>query len=257
MRQLQHAIPTRHRHVVEVRLVDHHRSVERPRDEHRVHRRAGTGGAVEELLRGFPRGGGRVGFVATAEPLDHDRETADLRELDQVVLVSGVEPADRALREKRDRPRARAPGLVREREEFLATGDARRHGTVVEVEVRRCRRRRHARRARAHCLRDERAHLLDLVGRRGALRRVGAHYPPAEVRVTHVAREVHAEASRAAREEFGKRHELVPGDRAQRDRMHVLDPSEDAREELTVFRLARRDREPAVPGDDRGDAVEA
>ncbi len=255
--QLQHPVPARHREVVEVRLVDHDRAVERPRDQHGVDGRAGFGGAVEERARRLPGRGRRVGLVATAEALDDDRQPAHRAEPDEVVLVLGVDAADRARGQVRDRARAAPPGLFGQRRELVAARQARRHRAVGEIEVGRGGRRRHAGRAGRHGLGEHRPHGADLVVVCRARGRVGAHDPAAQVRVADVAREVDAQPSPTRLQELRERHAVVPRDGAERDRVHVLDPGEDPGQELAVVGLARCDGEPAVPGDDGRDAVEA
>src|SRR5262249_20379072 len=61
-------------------------------------RRAAPRRLVEDRLRATPARTRNVPLVAPAEPLDHDREAALHAELDQQLLVGGVEAPDDALR---------------------------------------------------------------------------------------------------------------------------------------------------------------
>ncbi len=118
-------------------------------------------------------------------------------------------------------------------------------------------RRGEARRARVHGVGDDRGHCVDLVvGRFPLLARV-AHDVAAHRAVADVERGVDADATVERAQVLGERLEAVERDAGERGRIHSLDASEQLDQPVAVARPQRRDGEPAVAGDDRGDAVEA
>src|SRR5262245_4327156 len=91
---------------------------------------------LEELLRALPAGARDVDLVASAEALDHDRQPACLPELDEQLLVLGIESSDHALREVGDRATAGQACLVHELAQLLARGEAARDRASVPVHLR-------------------------------------------------------------------------------------------------------------------------
>jgi hypothetical protein len=75
--------------------------------------------------------------------------------------------------------------------------------------------------------------------------------------MTYIAGEIHPEPAGAGREELLKSLELVPAHPGKRLNRHVLDPREDALEEIDVGLSARRDRETTIARQDRRHTMEA
>ena len=179
-------------------------------------------------------------------------------EADQVVLVGLVQAADRALRQVGDGAAVAARHLD-QGEQLGLVAEAGGDGTAVEIGVGRSGRRRQAGGAGGHGLGQH--------GRPSAPSRPAVaarsdggfpHHPAAQVGVAHVAGHVDAETARAALEELGEGDELVPGDRrAGRSGSMFSTRAKMPQRNSRSSGLHGGDREAAVAGHDRGDAVEA
>ena len=141
-------------------------------------------------------------------------------------------------------------------EELLLVGDPTRRGRAIAEEVRRRERRRPADGTRVHRRAHERGHGGALFGRRGAFDRGRPHHAVADGGVTDEGGHVRPDAAPLERGEVATEVLPCPLDAgAQRLERHTLDEEQQLHQRFTVRRTARRDREAAVPHDDRGDAV--
>ncbi len=205
-----------------------------------------------------PRGRRRVDLVAPAQALDHDRCTGAATDLDQVVLVGVVEPADRAERQERHRCRGRS-GRARRR--GPAPRRVRRAATApAESSRSRCverGRRRQPGGTGLHRLGEHPAHLVDL-GRCGRPCRCRRRPSPSGAGWSG------RRSSRSSRRDSRRgwrgtprTSRTGPGDGRHGDRVRVLDPGEDPWMNSRSSRLDRRDGEPAVATEHGRDPVEA
>ena len=224
------------------------------RREHRVDRRARRRRAsrANSRLRDQPSGawGSGVSVLRCTGRPDAARHGADQRAV--VVVVAGEERAGDEL----DRAAAELGEHAGERDQLVGRGVVRRHAAPVVRDVQLELRRREADRALAQRGADELLHRRDLVGGRGALRRVVAHHVAAHRAVPDVRADVHAERGRRARR--GSRRSVPPAKST---------PAASASADMPSTRLsissshatssgsARREREAAVAGEQRGDAV--
>ncbi len=152
-------------------------------------------------------------------------------------------------------PRPNSPSTDGERDELVGRGVVRRHAAAVVRDVQLELRRREADRAVGQRGADEHLHRRDLVGRRRALRRVVAHDEAADRAVAHVGADVHADAALEPVEEGAEATAPVGDALGERVGRHALDPAEHLQQPRDVLGLRRREGEPAVAGEERGDAV--
>ena len=154
---------------------------------------------------------------------------------------------------------ARVAQRLEQRHQLGQPGDAGRHRPPLIAVVRRRRRRRESGCAGRQRVGDHLLHGVDLVLGGVALVAVGAHDEQAHRGVADVARVVQERAARFDRVEVLREGlEVVPRNAGeQRVGRHVLDVLQRPHEQLAVFGPHRRDREPAVAGDDARDAVPA
>ena len=176
-------------------------------------------------------------------------------QLDEALAVARVVTLHRRLGEERDAAGAAFARRLGQRQHLVEGGAPRRHRAAELVRVRGRLRRRETRRAGRHRLADEPAHVLDLLGRGGALRSRVAHDEAAERRVADVDRGVDPEPAVEDVEEGGKALPVPRQPAAQHRRRHPLDLGEQRRHPLAVLGAAGRDRVAAVPGHHGGDAV--
>ena len=138
----------------------------------------------------------------------------------------------------------------------MDVGEARRHRPPAVALVRLRGRRREARRARGHRLPHDVGHRRELVVGGVALVAVVAHHEEPDRGVADVRGEVEdAAVALDGVEVLGEGLEVPRDPGLQRGQAHVLDVVQRARDELAVLGPARRDREPAVAGDDARDAM--
>ena len=147
-------------------------------------------------------------------------------------------------------------GLARgaeQRVDLVARGETARDRLAVDATVGEREAGRESGRARSERFANEPTHLLDLVGRRGALVRRVAHDEEPQGGMTDVGGEIEARAAAADRVEiFGEGLEIPDDARGQGRGVHVLDVLERVHDHVVMLRPGGRDREAAVARDHRG-----
>ena len=146
---------------------------------------------------------------------------------------------------------------TRQREQLLGRRAARRHRVPVAVVVCVRLRAREAEGTRVECVVEHGGHVLDLGFGRGPFGCALAHRDPAQRAVPGEEAGVHRHAARLDLGEVVAEAGPVPRDaRLERRERDALDPGHEPGEVLGVLLARGRQRETAVPADDRGHSVE-
>ncbi len=143
-----------------------------------------------------------------------------------------------------------------QREQLVHRRVTRRHGLALVVVVRRRPRRREPHATRGEPLSEQALHLVLLAGRRMPARRILAHHDPPDRRVSDEEPRVHRELVLEPIEVLRRRRPVPRHALRERFEGHALDPCEHPHQVVAVLGAERRDREPAVASDHRGDAVQ-
>ena len=220
--------------------------------EHGVDRDALRLGGARELERLEPTGGRRHQRRQRVHLDGLARRTGHRAQQRAVALVPA---GDEAARDELERAGVELAQHAGERHQLLGRGVVRGHLAAVvrdvDVELRRA----EAERSLPHRIPHQVAHRLDLVGARRAHRGVVAHHEAAHRRVADVAAGVHRDAPGEAPPVVAEAPALPAEPDRQRFGRHALDARQHLGQPADVVRAGRREREAAVAGEHRGDAV--